>query len=34
MAEKQKILVVDDEPEIREVLQMMLSSEGYEITEA
>lgn len=30
MAEKQKILVVDDEPEIREVLQMMLSSEGYE----
>ena len=33
MAEKQKILVVDDEPEIREVLQMMLSSEGYEITE-
>ena len=34
MAEKQKILVVDDEPEIREVLEMMLSSEGYEITEA
>ena len=34
MAEKQKILVVDDEPEIREVLQMMPSSEGYEITEA
>ena len=34
MAEKQKILVVDDEPEIREVLQMMLSSEGYEITES
>ena len=32
MAEKQKILVVDDEPEIREVLQMMLSSEGYEIS--
>ena len=29
MAEKQKILVVDDEPEIREVLRMMLSSEGY-----
>ena len=27
MAEKQKILVVDDEPEIREVLQMMLSSD-------
>ena len=34
MAEKQKILVADDEPEIREVLRMMLSSEGYEITEA
>ena len=32
--DKLKILVVDDEPEIREVLQMMLSSEGYEITEA
>ena len=34
MMDKLKILVVDDEPEIREVLQMMLSSEGYEITEA
>jgi len=34
MQEKQKILVVDDEPEIREVLHMMLKSEGYEILEA
>ena len=34
MQEKQRILVVDDEPEIREVLRMMLSSEGYEILEA
>ena len=31
MQEKQKILVADDEPEIREVLRMMLGSEGYEI---
>jgi len=34
MQEKQKILVADDEPEIREVLRMMLGSEGYEIREA
>lgn len=34
MQEKQKILVADDEPEIREVLRMMLGSEGYEILEA
>lgn len=34
MQEKQKILVADDEPEIREVLRMMLESEGYEILEA
>ncbi|MCC8139267.1 MAG: response regulator transcription factor [Lachnospiraceae bacterium] len=34
MSEKQKILVVDDEPEIREVLRVMLSGEGYEVTEA
>ena len=34
MQEKQRILVADDEPEIREVLRMMLSSEGYEILEA
>jgi len=34
MQEKQKILVADDEPEIREVLRMMLGSEGYEIVEA
>ncbi len=34
MQEKQKILVADDEPEIREVLRMMLESEGYQILEA
>lgn len=32
--EKQKILIADDEPEIREVLRMMLESEGYDIVEA
>ena len=32
--EKQRILVADDEPEIREVLCMMLESEGYDIVEA
>ena len=34
MTERQRILVADDEPEIREVLRMMLGSEGYEILEA
>ena len=34
MAENQIILVVEDDPEIREVLLMMLSSVGYEFTEA
>ncbi len=34
MQERQRILVADDEPEIREVLRMMLGSEGYEILEA
>jgi len=34
MENRQRILVVDDEPEIREVLRMMLGSEGYEILEA
>lgn len=34
MQEKQRILIADDEPEIREVLRMMLGSEGYEILEA
>jgi DNA-binding response OmpR family regulator len=34
MQTKQKILVADDEPEIREVLRAMLESEGYEVTEA
>ena len=32
--EKQKILIADDEAEIREVLRMMLESEGYDIVEA
>ena len=32
--EKQIILVAYDEPEIREVLRMMLESEGYDIVEA
>ena len=31
MTEKQTILIADDEPEIRDVLRMMLSGEGYEI---
>ena len=34
MQDKQKILVADDEPEIREVLRMMLISEGYDVLEA
>ena len=34
MTEKQTILIADDEPEIRDVLRMMLSGEGYEIIEA
>ena len=34
MQEQQRILIADDEPEIREVLRMMLGSEGYEILEA
>jgi len=34
MAEKQTILVADDEPEIRDVLRMMLEGEGYRILEA
>ena len=34
MAEKQTILVADDEPEIRDVLRMMLGGEGYRILEA
>ena len=29
-----KILIVDDDPNIREVLQVLLSSEGYDVTEA
>ena len=33
MTKKQTILVADDEPEIREVLRMMLEGEGYRILE-
>ena len=31
--EKQKILFADDDPEIREVLRLLLTSEGYDIVE-
>lgn len=31
---KTKILIADDNPEIREVLGVLLASEGYEVTEA
>lgn len=34
MQERQKILIADDDPEIREVLRVMLEGEGYEIREA
>lgn len=30
----QKILFADDDPEIREVLRLLLSSEGYDVSEA
>lgn len=32
MAERKKILVVDDEPSIREILAIQLSRMGYEVT--
>lgn len=32
--EERKILVVDDDPEIREVLRLLLSGEGYQVVEA
>ena len=32
--ESQKILIVDDDPEIREVLRLLLESEGYQVVEA
>src|SRR5271165_5810229 len=32
MAEKQKILVVDDEPSIRKYLQTLLELDGYAVT--
>jgi DNA-binding response OmpR family regulator len=34
MAEKQKILIADDDPEIREVVRVLLESEGFEVAEA
>ena len=32
--EQTKILVVDDNPEIREILRILLENEAYEVTEA
>lgn len=32
--EQTKILIVDDNPEIREIVRILLESEGYEIYEA
>ena len=32
MAEKEKILVVDDEPSIRKYLQTLLEVDGFEVT--
>jgi two-component system OmpR family response regulator len=34
MEEKKKILITDDNPEIREVLQLLLNGEGFETVEA
>ena len=34
MTNHNKILIVDDDPNIREVLHVLLSSEGYDVTEA
>ena len=31
---KHKILIADDEPEIRDLLRLYLENEGYEVTEA
>ena len=31
---KEKIMIVDDHEEIREVIQVLLSNEGYQIIEA
>jgi CheY-like chemotaxis protein len=33
-SERQRVLVVDDEPGIREALQIVLGSEGYEVVTA
>lgn len=32
--ENRKILAVDDDPEIREVLRLLLTGEGYQVVEA
>ena len=29
--EQRKVLIVDDEPDIREILNLLLSSNGYEV---
>ncbi len=34
MEETTKILVVDDNPEIREIIQILLEGEGYAISQA
>ena len=34
MTEKSHILIVDDNPEIREIIQVLLEGEGFEIKEA
>ncbi len=34
MEKSTKILIADDNPEIREVLGVLLKSEGYEVEEA
>ncbi len=34
MAEKQRILFADDDPEIREVIRVILESEGFDLVEA
>ena len=32
--DKRKILFADDDPEIREVVRILLESEGYQVVEA
>ena len=31
LMEQRKVLIVDDEPDIREILELLLSSNGYEV---